>query len=66
MDPPYSLHNEGEVLKSIADNDLLADGGIIIMEMSKDRDLSFVEDTQFAISRVKQYKTNEHVFLEKK
>lgn len=66
MDPPYSLHNEGEVLKSIADNDLLADGGIIIMEMSKDRDLSFVEDTQFAIARVKQYKTNEHVFLEKK
>ena len=36
------------------------------MEMSKDRDLSFLEDTQFAIARVKQYKTNEHVFLEKK
>lgn len=66
IDPPYSLHSEGSVLRGISDNDLLNDDGIIIIESSKDRDLSFVDDTDYSVTRVKQYKTNQHIFLEKK
>lgn len=66
MDPPYFVHNEEEVLKGIADNELLSDQGIVIIEMERDRDLTFIEDSGFTVRRVKQYKTNQHVFLEKK
>ena len=38
----------------------------VIMEASLKRDLSFVEECGFRIVKVKQYKTNQHIFLTKK
>ena len=66
MDPPYSLHDEAEVLRGIEDNGLLAADGIIIIETSKDRDLSFVDESIYEVKRIKTYKTNQHVFITKK
>ena len=59
MDPPYNHEWEKQVLEFLADTTLLADDGIIIVEASKETDLSY------AIIKEKMYKTNKHIFLEK-
>ena len=66
MDSPYSLHDEAEILKGIDEYDLLNDGGVIIIETSKGRDLSFIDESIYEVSRIKTYKTNQHVFINKK
>ncbi|MGN0241740.1 MAG: 16S rRNA (guanine(966)-N(2))-methyltransferase RsmD [Candidatus Weimeria sp.] len=66
MDPPYSLHSEAEVLKGIREYGLLNTDGIIIIETAKDRDLSFIDESIYEVSRIKTYKTNQHVFIKEK
>ncbi len=63
MDPPYALNIEGEVLTKIKENRLLDEDGFIIIEADLKRDFSFVSDMGFEITKIKQYKTNQHVFL---
>ena len=63
MDPPYALNIEGEVLTKIKENRLLVEDGFIIIEADLKRDFSFVSDMGFEITKIKQYKTNQHVFL---
>lgn len=63
MDPPYALNIEDEVLTKIKENRLLDEDGFIIIEADLKRDFSFVSDTGFEITKIKQYKTNQHVFL---
>jgi 16S rRNA (guanine966-N2)-methyltransferase len=63
MDPPYALNIEDEVLTKIKENRLLDEDGFIIIEADLKRDFSFVSDMGFEITKIKQYKTNQHVFL---
>ena len=65
MDPPYDSNVEEDVLKKIAENDLLADDGMVIIEASLNRMIDPL-DTGFEIFRVKEYKTNKHIFMRKK
>ena len=64
MDPPYNHEWEKQVLEFLADTTLLADDGIIIVEASKETDLS-AEELGYSIIKEKMYKTNKHIFLEK-
>ncbi|MQN01529.1 MAG: 16S rRNA (guanine(966)-N(2))-methyltransferase RsmD [Lachnospiraceae bacterium] len=66
MDPPYSLHDEGTVLSEIDKCGLLKKDGTIIIETSKDRDLSFIDESIYEVTRIKTYKTNQHVFIKNK
>ena len=65
MDPPYNHEWEKQVLELLADTTLLADDGIIIVEASKETDLSYAEELGYSIIKEKMYKTNKHIFLEK-
>ena len=65
MDPPYNHEWEKQVLEFLADTTLLADDGIIIVEASKETDLSYAEELGYSIIKEKMYKTNKHIFLEK-
>ena len=51
--------------KFLTDTTLLADDGIIIVEASKETDLSYAEELGYSIIKEKMYKTNKHIFLEK-
>lgn len=66
MDPPYQAQCEEEVLKLISEKKLLTNDGCVIIEADRKRDFSFVEEIGFSIFKEKEYKTNKHVFLEKK
>lgn len=65
MDPPYNQNFERRVLEYLSGSDLLADSGVIIVEASRETDFGYVDDLGFSIIRVKEYKTNKHVFLER-
>ena len=65
MDPPYNHEWEKPVLEFLTDTTLLADDGIIIVEASKETDLSYAEELGYSIIKEKMYKTNKHIFLEK-
>lgn len=65
MDPPYMLGIEKSVLNTLNNSQLIDEYSIIIIEAAKNRDFDFAEACGFEITRVKEYKTNKHVFLRK-
>lgn len=66
MDPPYYLGLEESTLQQIYDCNLLDEDGYIVVEADINTDFSFVEQIGFDIIQEKSYKTNKHVFLERK
>ena len=62
---PYILELDKQVLEFLTDTTLLADDGIIIVEASKETDLSYAEELGYSIIKEKMYKTNKLIFLEK-
>lgn len=66
MDPPYKMEMEGEILKLISEYDLADSNTVIIIEADLKRDLSFIEESDFLITRQKEYKTNQHIFLKRR
>lgn len=65
MDPPYQLGAEKEILAALADSELAASDTQIIIEASLDREFGDDELAGFEVVRVKEYKTNKHIFLQK-
>ena len=65
MDPPYQLNAEKEVLTAIADSKIADEDTQIIIEATLDREFSQDELVCFDVVRVKEYKTNKHIFLQK-
>lgn len=66
MDPPYNQELEKKVLEYLADSQLLSDEGVIIVEASKDTSFDYLAELGFALIKEKVYKTNKHVFIEKR
>ena len=65
MDPPYDCELEKRVLETLAGSTLVDENTVIIVEASKDTDFSYAQELGYRIDRVKEYKTNKHVFLKK-
>lgn len=65
MDPPYNKELEKEVLSVLADKKFVTDT-LIVIEADINEDFSYVEDLGFDIIKDKKYKTNRHIFLEKR
>lgn len=65
MDPPYGKELEREVLEYLADRhpSFVAEDTMLIVEAKLGTDFSYAEELGFEVTRVKEYKTNMHVFL---
>ena len=66
IDPPYHGELYERTLSQLSQMDYVTENTMIIVEASKDFDMSFAEDYGFEVRRVKDYKTNKHVFLYRK
>ena len=64
MDPPYNHEYEKEVLTWLSTLSMVRDEGIVVVEASRQTDMSYVTDLGFTVIREKIYKTNKHVFLQ--
>ena len=66
MDPPYNHLLEKQALTYLAESDLLNENALIIVEASLETDFSYVEEIGYSVIKRKEYKTNAHLFLERK
>jgi len=66
MDPPYNNLLEKQVLMYLAESDLLNEDALIIVEAALETDFSYVEELGYSVIKRKEYKTNAHLFLERK
>lgn len=65
MDPPYGQGLEQQALAALQ-NSALADGQtIVILETSKDAAADWIKDYGFTAYKIKNYKTNKHLFLKR-
>lgn len=65
MDPPYGQELEKKALEALADSALVDTYTKIIVEADLQTDFSYVKELGFAITKVKRYKTNQHIFIMK-
>lgn len=66
MDPPYDQLLEKQVLTYLTQSSLLNADALIIVEASLETDFSYVEEIGYSVIKRKEYKTNTHLFLERK
>ena len=66
MDPPYNHELEKQVLEALQGSDLVDDYTVIITEASLQTDFSYLDSLGYQMKKYKKYKTNAHVFIEKK
>lgn len=64
MDPPYDSNLEQEILLALQHSNIIYCDSIIIVETSKQTSFDFLKDTNFRMFKKKEYKSNQHVFLE--
>lgn len=62
-DPPYCKGYEAKILSLIASTNLVKPGSLLIIESSKETIPDYVDETVYEIVKVKEYKTNQHLFL---
>lgn len=63
MDPPYRKDLEKEVLLALPQTGLMTDETLVVVEAALDTDFSWLSDTGYICTKVKEYKTNKHLFL---
>lgn len=66
MDPPYDQELEQQVLAYLKDSTLADADTVIVVEASGSTDFSWLSGMGFYAYKYKKYKTNQHVFLQKK
>ena len=63
IDPPYNKGLEKAVMLELNQKPFISEDAIIIVESALEEDFSYIEDTKFEVYKVKEYKTNKHVFI---
>ena len=66
IDPPYNKGLEKAVMLELNQKPFISEDTIIIVESALEEDFSYIEDTKFEVYKVKEYKTNKHVFIKKR
>lgn len=65
MDPPYNKQLEKEMLERMQHVSFIDEDTIIIIEASLETEFDWLEAYGYEITKVKKYKTNQHVFVQR-
>lgn len=63
MDPPYHRGLEERIIPYLLGSSLVKGNTLIIVETSLDTEVEYMQDFPCAVERIKEYKSNRHVFL---
>lgn len=63
IDPPYHHGLQQEALMILNQKQFRNPDALIIVEAASDEDMDFIEMTKFEIVKMKDYKTNRHIFM---
>ncbi len=65
IDAPYGMGHDRNTLKALSNSDIIDKYTTIIIEEALDSDVSFINESGYKIIKIKNYKTNKHIFVEK-
>lgn len=65
LDPPYHQEYDRNVLELLRDASYVNDDTLIVVEASTTTSFDYVETLGFVVEKIKQYKTNKHVFIKR-
>lgn len=65
MDPPYDHEHERYVMEYLSKSALINEETTIIIEASLNTNLDYLDSLGFTVEKVKNYKTNKHLFVYK-
>ena len=65
LDPPYHQEYDRNVLELLRDASYVNDDTLIVVEASIATSFDYVETLGFVVEKIKQYKTNKHVFIKR-
>ena len=66
LDPPYDKGLEEPILRYLEGSSIIDTDTLIILETAKNYSLDYMMDIHYHIERIKEYKTNQHIFLTRK
>lgn len=66
MDPPYRKEWEKKVLVQLSTSSIVDEDTLIIVEAALDTEFDYVDSLGFEIVKEKSYKTNKHMWIQKK
>lgn len=66
LDPPFKEHLEDKVLPLLIEENKISMDTIVIVECNLDANFDYLDDLGLEIYKVKNYKTNQHVFIRRK
>ena len=66
LDPPYEKGLYKNTLMALSNSQLIDDKSIIIAESNIKEDFDFALDIGFEITKIKEYKSNKHIFLKRR
>ena len=62
-DPPYRKGFEAKILSILATSTIIQPGSLVILESSLETVPDYVDKTVYELFKIKEYKTNQHLFL---
>lgn len=62
-DPPYKKDFEPKILDLLSGSGIVRPGTLVILESSLETKPDYVDENKFEIIKMKEYKTNQHLFL---
>lgn len=65
MDPPYQAGYEEKVFRMLLSQPYVTERTLIILEAEIGRETGFLKEMGYEIVKVKNYKTNKHIFVRK-
>lgn len=66
MDPPYHCGYEEQVLQALTGAPYVTEHTLIVIEAALTTDFSYLDELGFSITKEKCYKTNKHIFCQRK
>lgn len=66
MDPPYEAGYERQLFALLSTQAYVTEDTLLILEAELDKELDFLDGMGFEIIKEKLYKTNKHIFIQKK
>ena len=66
MDPPYQADYESQLFALLKAQSYVTEDTLMILEAELHKDFSFLETLGFEVVKEKLYKTNKHVFIQRK
>ena len=63
IDAPYGMGYDKSTLTALANSNIIDEYTTVIVEEKLDADVSYVSELGFKLNKIKNYKTNKHIFV---